>query len=140
MSNLTVDQTRNSHHPRGVELAMVAVSLGETLIAAKATDGVLNDNAAAREGGVISYILRRAGVAIRLLARRCPQTLRMQLSDALIGRVPHTTHPLRQTLHQARLLQKGDIGCRAWYTVCHIDYCPLLFIDRHLALKGVLPL
>ena len=48
MLELTINQTGNSNHTGRMKLPVMAVGLGDTLIAAQATNGVVDNDAAVR--------------------------------------------------------------------------------------------
>jgi len=52
-SPLPIDQPGDSPDPRGVAAPMVAIGLGQGVVAAQAPDGVLDGDPAAGEGPII---------------------------------------------------------------------------------------
>ncbi|MBN2302838.1 MAG: hypothetical protein JXQ72_00075 [Anaerolineae bacterium] len=72
MSQLTIDEPRNCYHARGVELAMIAIGLGDTLVMAQAANSVLYDNPATRKSGVIAQDHTRHPVTLSPDAVRLP--------------------------------------------------------------------
>ena len=68
MDELAIDKTSNSANSCRVMVTMMAIGLRQGLIATHTTNGMLDDNAAFGEGGVISHILSRTCLAARLAA------------------------------------------------------------------------
>src|SRR5664279_4245581 len=104
---LAVDQAGHSAHPCRMLLAMLAVGLGQTLVAAQAVNRVFDANPTARKGMVIGHVLGWTGFAARLFVRTTAQG--MQLINALIARIADGAHPRRQVLEQPRPFQQLQV-------------------------------
>src|SRR6266849_5509590 len=125
--DLTIDQTRHSPNPLGVALAVVSIGLGQALITTDTVIGVLHDNAAARESGVVSHIFAGALFATRFLTWAEAQMV--QFVDALIATVAHTSHAFWQFFKDMRGFQEFDVGAWAWHALGNIN-------DFALGLEG----
>lgn len=138
MSDLAVDQAGNGNHPFSMDLTMMAVSLGDGLVAVQATNGLLNNDPPPGKGLIISHIFLRSRSAFGLATRGCRQPVRMEFVNADIGRITNGSNPLRQTIEQTGLLQQFDVSRVADHTVSHIRYLTALFINGDLAFERVL--
>ena len=86
---------------------MVAISLGQSLVGAQPSDGVLNGDAAAGKGGVEGDVLGWAGLAARLPTRG--RSARVQGVDADVGQVADRHRVVGQPLQQSGLFEQGQI-------------------------------
>ena len=135
---LPIDQPGDGPHAGGVVAPVVAVGLGEGVVAAQAADGVLDGDPAAGEGAVIGDILGWAGLAARLAARRGTQAGGVGVGQLDIGPVAERADTGRQAGEQARGAQHRQVGGRAAHAVGHIHHRAGRLVHRDLDLQGVL--
>src|SRR5713101_7694091 len=93
-ANLVINQASDSTDSSGVVTAVVSISLGDTLITAGTVQGILNNNAAARESGVVSHIIGRAVLAARFFARGVGAWV--QVMDTLVATIADSAHAVWQ--------------------------------------------
>ena len=72
MVDLPVRQTGDGADAGGVTVAVVAVGLGNSLVAARPTNRMLDPDPAAGERLIVRHVFVRPGLAARLAARRGP--------------------------------------------------------------------
>ena len=100
MRDLAINQPSDGDYPFSMHLAMMAIGLGDGFIAPQPPNGVLNDDATARKGGIVDDVFGRPGLTGRLTSGGGPQAVRVELIDANIGQIANRTHLIGQAVEQ----------------------------------------
>src|SRR5687768_5048778 len=101
MVELSVDEARDRPDPGGMATTMLAILLGQRLVAAEAADGVLDADPCVGEGGVVDDILGWARLSPRLAPWREAQAGGMERGHPDVGQVAEHPHVRLQPIEQA---------------------------------------
>jgi hypothetical protein len=112
---------------------MMAVRMGDGLIAAHTTNGRLDFDSAAGKAGMVGDIIGRSWLTTRFAAGRSGQPLGMKFVNARVSQVAQSADAGRQAVQQVGLFQQLDVGGGAGHTVGHIGDLPTDLVDGDLA-------